>query len=222
MAAIAIPLIGSAISGLAGLFGGQQQPTQKVSGTTSSTITPNLSPIQISLMNMFTNGLQSRYQQGTDLSGYTAQGLRTINQQGNLQDQATKNILAARGQSFSPAATTADIQNSNSRLAQSSSFLNSIPLLQRQLQGEDLNNLISGFKALPTGQTTQGTLNQTSTQTVPGGGIAGLLSGLGAGLFSPTGSGGSSGISSILGGLFGGGNKVQPTAPNNSSTPFYG
>ncbi len=178
MASLAIPLITSGISALAGLFGNKSKPIQQ---TNTSTTQQNFSPLQQSLMDMFSKGAIDRYQQGTDLGGYTAGGLRQINQTADLRKLATQNILGARGQSFSPSAGVADIQGENSRLSDSSNFLNSIPLLQHQMQGADLDQLIRAFSSIPGSSTT----TQKGTGLVGGNPLAGTLSGLGAGLNAP-------------------------------------
>lgn len=196
MAGFIAPIL-SGITGLAGLFGGGQQQKTTTQGTTSqtgtsntnNTTTPNLSPIQQQLVNMFTQGAQNLYNQGpTDLSGYTAGGLQQINNSSNIANKTLSNTLAARGLSYSPAAANALTANESNRVNQSASFLQQIPLLQRQLQQQNIQGLTSAFQALPTAVTstgsgttnTTGTTNQT--QTVNGNPIAGGLSGLGSGI----------------------------------------
>ena len=232
MASLALPII----SGLAGLFGGgtqqkqatsqQSSGTQTTNGTTSSSTTPELSALQSQLSNQFGQGLINQYNQGTNLQPYEAQGLQSIQSGANAAQKATQNQIAARGLSFSPAAQTAETaQNINSG-NQTSQFLQSIPLLQRQLQQQNLQQLISGFSALPTAVGSQGTQNQTQTSNtsttgngaLSGNPTAGLFSGVGAGLAAayPSLSGqissnyGAPGIASIQNGL-----NAQSAAPNS-------
>jgi hypothetical protein len=226
MAGFIAPIIG----GLAGLFGGGTQKktvtngtitnntsnTQQTSQSGTNTSTPNLSPYQISLANLFTKGLADQYNNATNLTGYTQSGLEGINNQANLSNKVLSNMLASRGLSFSPAAASAQTQAQQSRLAQGSQFLSQIPLIQQQLKSQALGQAIQGFAALPTGVTqtanTTGTTTGTSTGTqtqngtnlVSGNPTAGLISGLGSGLFAPTSAGGSNSLSQILA-LFGGG-----------------
>lgn len=201
MATLAAPLIGGLVSGLAGLFGGgpQKTATQQTTnssnssnGTSSSSVNPNLSAEQQQLSNTYGEGLLNQYNQGTDLSGYKASGLQQINNTSNAAKKATDNMIASRGQSFSPAGATADIaQNINSG-NQQSSFLNSIPLLQKQLQSQNLSQLIQGFSALPTAVSSNGTSSNNSTGTstttgngslvAPGGQLGGAIAGIGSGL----------------------------------------
>lgn len=237
MAGFIAPIIG----GLAGLFGGGTQKNTKTSGTITNntsntqnttqsgtnTNTPNLSPYQTSLANLFTKGLADQYNNDTNLTGYTQGGLQTINNEANLNDKILNNTLAARGLSFSPVAATSEEQANLSRLGQGSSFLSQIPLLQRQLKSQALGQAIQGFSALPTGSTqtsnTSGTTTGTSTGTqtqngtnlVSGNPTAGLISGLGSGLFAPQGSGGQNSLSQILA-MFGGGGNPTPSGPSTS------
>lgn len=187
--------LGSVFGGLAGLFGGGKQQQTKTNGTISNSGTsgfnqstsPNFNPLQEALMKQFTQGASNLYNQSTNLGGYTSSGLENINQTSNA---AAKNIaanLANRGLTFSPAAGTALTQNVLSRAGQQSQFLNSIPLLQRQLQESSLGDLENAFKTIPVGQSSSGSTTQNNTQTqqgtnlVSGNPMAGLFSGLGAG-----------------------------------------
>lgn len=239
MAGFIAPIIG----GLAGLFGGGQQQKTQTNGTitssnnqtqsqqgtntgTSST-NPNLSPLQQQLASLFSQGAANLYNQSTNMSGYTQQGLEGINKTSNLNNQVLQNILTSRGLSYSPAAATAETQNQLSRTSQANSFLQQIPLLQRQLQTQSLGQLMQAFGVLPTGTTTNqsqtsnitGTSsgNQTQTQKgtnlVSGNPIAGAISGLGAGLFSPINSSGDTALSQIMA-MFGGGGNSNDGIPN--------
>src|SRR5580693_5372846 len=139
MPSLAIPLV----SGLAGLFGGgtqqkqatsqQSSGTQNTTGSTSSSTTPNLSPEQSQLSNQFGEALMNQYNQGVNLQPYEASGLSNIQSQNAAAAKATNNQIAARGLSFSPAAATAQTAENINAGNQTSSFLNSLPLLQRQL-----------------------------------------------------------------------------------------
>jgi hypothetical protein len=210
------------ISGLAGLFGGgtqatvksnsqsQQQGSQTQQGNTSQTssVTPNLSPFQQQLAQLFTQGAGDLYNQSTNLQPYTTGGLQQIQQQGGANNQVLSNILAARGLSASPAAATALSGNVLNTGNQMNQFLQTVPLLQRQLQTQSLGQLIGAFGALPTGVTSQGDTSQfgktdisqsgsmSGTNVQQGNPLGGLFSGIGAGLFGP--SSGASNLSSII------------------------
>jgi len=207
MAALALPLLTTGISALAGLFGSKPKPVTTNSSSTS-TSTPNIGGGQQGIIDDFTQGIHKQMQ-GTDLTGYTGQGLQQINQSAGVGDKMSDNILAARGLSNSPYAAFMKNQNNNNRLNQSSQFLNQIPLLQQQLRQQAIQTAISGSQAIPFGSTQSG--SSTSTQSGGGGSpVAGALSGLGAGLNAPiNGMGGTTSdlIGDKLSGIFG----SQPT-----------
>lgn len=189
-------LIGGIGGGLAGLFGGGKQQQTQTNGTitnnTSSTSNgsysnnPVFTGLQNALINQFTSGAASLYNQSTNMAPYTASGLQQINNTANASATAENANLAARGLSFSPAAATAQTQGRQAQAGQQSQFLNSIPLLQRQLQQQSLGQLMQAFQVIPTGST--GTTSQTGTQTgtqtqqgtnlVSGNPLAGATSGL--------------------------------------------
>lgn len=215
MASLAMPLLTTGISALAGLFGGKPKPlVTDTSGTTHSSSTPNIGANQQGIIDDFTSGIHKQMQ-GADLTGYTGQGLQQINQTAGVGDKMSQNILAARGLSNSPYAATLANQNNNNRLNQSSQFLNQIPLLQQQLRQQAIQTAISGSQAIPFGQTNDGNTTSHSTQTGgpnAGSPVAGALSGLGAGLNAPiNGVGGTTSdmIGQKLGSIFGG--NTEPT-----------
>lgn len=196
-----LPFIGPIISGLAGLFGGKKSSntaTSQVDETTTNT--PILSGQQQQLSDVFLKGLIDRFNQTQDLSGYSAGGLQTINEASSARQKIINNLLASRGLSFSPAATTANLMGENARLGESVNFLNQIPLLQRQLQGDALGDLMKGFSILPTATTS--TRKGTTTGTQPSSATGGLLSGIGAGLYAPYNAKGGSVLNTILGKWF--------------------
>jgi hypothetical protein len=195
--------LGSAFGGLAGLFGGGKQQKVQTNGTitnnqsgnfntnTNNTTSPNFSPLQKALMQQFTSGATNLYNESTNLQPYESSGMEQINQGANAAGQAIAANNASRGLTFSPAGTTATNQNTLNRVNQQTQLANSIPLLQRQLQQQSLQQLMQAFQVIPTGQTQtgsqSGSTTQNSTQTqegtnlVSGNPTAGLFSGLGAG-----------------------------------------
>lgn len=218
MAAAAIPLILTGLSGLAGFFGNKAKKQEQTSTTNSSqqtnqnftgTSTPNLSSNQQQLSDLFTSGAINKYLKGTDMSGITAGGLKQINQGADMKQIALRNSLASRGLSYSPYAGVVSAAQDSSRIGDSVNFLDQIPMLQRQLQSDDLGDLIKSFGALPTATTTSGTSSGTTTGTstqkgtglVGGSPWAGALEGAGSALALP-GAGGSN-LASIMKSLFG-------------------
>lgn len=194
----AIPLITAGISGLAGLFGGQPKTKTTTSDTTqnssgsfnqSGSTNPILNTNANDLMNYFTNDAVNRYNKGpVDLSGYTAGGLQQINEAGDLKQKILQNMLASKGQQFSPASVYPQQQQQSDRINQSTQFMETIPLLQKQFQDQNFQNLLSSFGAIPKGSATDasGTSTQTGTSstkgtsTDPGNSTGGLFSGIGS------------------------------------------
>ena len=84
-------------------------------------------------------------------------------------------------------------------------FLQGVPLLQRQLQTSSLDELMKAFQVQPFGTTqdqsgqsqTQGTSTMNGTNVQQGNPLGGLFGGLGAGLFAPQANGQSS-LQSII------------------------
>jgi hypothetical protein len=209
---MASALIAPLIGGLAGLIpsttttktnsssNNQGSSESNAQGQTAGSTTPNLSPFQQQLAQQFTNSATNLNNSATNLAPYTTGGLQQIQNQGGANQQILANTMAGRGLSYSPAGTAALNQNTINTGNQASTFLQSIPLLQRQLQTQSLQGLISSFGALPTGVSSTGSSTQTgsgssqssgqaaSTQTsTGGGGIGGAIAGAGAGLFAPGG-----------------------------------
>jgi hypothetical protein len=189
------------VSGLAGLFGGNATKntnqttsgTVSQSGTSSGSTTPNLSPLQTQLSNLFGSQASNLFDPNATaatLQGYETGGLQQIGQAGQAQSQVLNNTLASRGLGNSPVAVNADTLNEQNQINQSQQLLSSLPLLQRQLEQQNIQGLTSAFSALPTGVSTTGSNSGTQTTnansqtqvSTPGGGLAGLFSGLGAGL----------------------------------------
>lgn len=234
--------IGAGLSGLAGLFGGGKQQKQATNQTTTQSgsqsgtfnntgtnnfsnfgnqfgsSTPVLSPFQQALARQFTSRAQTLDNQAADMSGYTAGGLEGIDKGAQNANNILNATLASRGLAYSPAASTANTQATLNTIGQKNQFLQQIPLLQRQLQQQSLDQLMKAFQVQPVGtQTTQqttsggqqntsqsGTQNLTSNQTsntqgngvISGNPMGGLFGGFGSGLM---------GMMPILSKYFGGG-----------------
>lgn len=190
MAALAVPLLTSGISALAGLFSKPSKSTTNSSENTSSTTGYNYTPQQQDMIDQLTQNYNSRLNGPEDLSGYGATGLQNINQASNNAKTMSNNILASRGLAGSPLAAFSNIAANASQGAQQSSLENSLPLIQRQDQLQSLQGIQNLFSSMPKGSTTTGSASGTSTTTgASGGGAGGLLGGLGAALAGPSGNG---------------------------------
>lgn len=174
MASFVLPIV----SGLAGLFGGlsPQKMTQTTNSTSSGTqsssgsssTTPQLSDLQQLLSSIMGPAAVNQYQQGTNLTPYVNSGLQNINNTTNSASGQIANTLAARGLSNSPYAATAMTQPQLMAQQEQSSLLNSVPLLQQQLNTQNIGTMESAFSALPTGTSTSGTSNTSTTGTQNG------------------------------------------------------
>lgn len=222
-----IPLIGTGISALAGLFGnrGNRTPSEQTNTTTSSGSSTNsgtnmgfqnfeLSPLQSSLLNTAGYGALDRFKRGpSDVSGIIANQINNVNAGANAIRENTSRNIASRGQSFSPAASFTETMNEINKQSQINDVVNTEPLLKRQIDMENLDNIMKAFSLGPINSSNlntfsgSNTTNNSSTQrgtgliTQPGNMTGGLLSGLGAGLFTPIDGSGRT----ILDVLFGGG-----------------
>jgi hypothetical protein len=211
MATLALPLITAGISGLAGLFGNKNKTTKSTSDTTqnqsgsqSGLNTNIMSELQGNLANTAGYAALQQMRNAGDTSGIVAQGLQKVNEGGDIRSKILKNILASRGLSFSPTASSAVAQGESDRVGQGTEFLSQVPQLQRQMQMDSIKQLMSVFSALPMDTATNqnysssGETHTTGTGTQPGSPTAGLLGGFGAGLMAPNSPGGGSNLSSIL------------------------
>ena len=160
------------------LFGGgktTQHQTQTTSGT--NTAMPTYDPRFQPLLQTLLNRTGSQFNRGS----YLPQGFQTnaIEQINNANKGAETNLnasLAARGLGTSPVAAAALGGLQQQRQAQIGDLGTQLPLLERQMQQEDLQNLMATL-GLGRGQTSTMTGSMTGDMTgqQPSGGIASLL-----------------------------------------------
>lgn len=186
--------------------------------SSKSTTTPTYGAEYSPLLQTMRRLALARLQQPTDLSPYRASGMQTINQAFGNARMASNNDLTARGLSTSPVAGAVDTNNQNARAASLAGFENSLPLLARQLQAEDIG-LAGGVANMGRGSTTTGSESG-------GGGLAGGVTQLaqflgyasGKGAFGNTGINGGMDWGSIFGG---GGGGFRPPVPGNPNVGPY-
>lgn len=214
MAGFAIPLITAGISGLAGLFGNrkaartgtdQTDITNNSSTQANSSTTHNFTGEQKTLVDQIMQSIAG--QKPFDASGYTANGLQSINSGADALQRSLKNTIAARGLSFSPAGFNPLAQAESGRIAQQNQFLETIPQVQQQYDTTNLENTLKAFGVMPTDSSTTGTSATNSTGSsdrtyvLPGSGVAGALGGVGSALATPYNADGDTGLESILNSL---------------------
>ncbi len=137
---------------------------------TSSASTPTMDPTYQPMRDQLLDLITKRLNSSTDLAGYSAGGQEGINHTFDLIKQSQGNDLTARGLSTSPVAGAVDATRENARGGQMATFLNSIPLLQRELQGQDIG---MGADMLNFGR-------GTTTTGSSGGGLGGVAGNLAA------------------------------------------
>lgn len=162
--AAAIPIAMVASSVIGGLLNKKSNQTS----TTTPTIAPEYQGLQAQMLDM----VKRRLATSTDLSGYTAGGVRDINHTFDLAGQSTANALSARGLGGSPVAGAADASRNVARAGAIGNFRASIPLVQREMQGQDLG-LAGSLLGFGRGSTSTGNLSA-------GGGAAGSFENLAA------------------------------------------
>lgn len=162
-------IIASIIGGGASVAGGALANRSNATSSTTPTMDPKYGGLQQSILDMITKRLSSG---PADLSGYTASGIGTANKTYGLVKQAQTNDLTSRGLATSPIAGVVDANRENARAGDITRFQNSIPLLQRDLQTQDLgmaNSILSQGRGVTTTQAGTG-----------GGGPAGAFENLAA------------------------------------------
>lgn len=157
----ALPLagaIGSYFSNKAGKKQKQtstQTTTSANTATSAPTVTPEYSPLQKMLIDRATASLQ---RPAALPRGYEEQGIRGINRTYDLAEQSLGNNLTARGLGGSPIAGAAEGRLSGGRASDIVQFQGTLPLLERQMQQEDLasamNMLNFGIGRSTTGSNT--------------------------------------------------------------------
>lgn len=163
-----------AIPAIAALAGGLSNKGSKTSQNTITSTTPNLSSSGMDLRDQIIQQYLSQLG-GTDLSGYTSSGISNINKNAEAAKKRTTENLSARGIS-GPALDFALTNVDNQRFGDVTSFQNSIPLLQQQLQSQILSNAGNYLGSNPFGTTQKG----TGTSTQPGNFVGGALGNLGS------------------------------------------
>lgn len=167
---------------LGGLFGkkNKQQSSSTSNNSFSNTSTPTwgaeYGPLQNTLIGMSMKSLQSPYQLPRE---YEEAGIRDINHTYDLAEQNLGNTLTARGLGQSGIAGAAEGRLGGGRASDIVKFQGTLPLIQRQMQQEDMDRA-TGILGMGRGQTSTGTGTSTGTSTSTGSEGGGLGGGLGS------------------------------------------
>lgn len=124
-----------AVLGGAAAVGGALENTK---GARTTTTTPTIAPEYKTLADLLRSRAEDRLRSNLDMSGYTASGISGINDVFKGLQQSSANNLTARGLATSPIAGVVGTNLDLARGGNIVDFLNTIPLLQRQFQNEDM------------------------------------------------------------------------------------
>lgn len=171
---LALPLVLSGASFLGGMFGNRGKTSKS---TNTSTTTTNLSPGATGLNDQLLSMIRGRLSAPSALpQGYEAGGIRDINSVFDVINQSKNANLTARGLSDSP---VAGIGTDNARAGEIAKFTSGLPLVNRQLENENMDFASRLFSLQPRSQTTTGSGTNTQPGNMLGGGLDSLASMLG-------------------------------------------
>lgn len=158
-----IPAITSIASLLGGIFGNKKR-------TQPSSTVPTLDPAFGGLQGLLMKQIMARLTNPSKLpTGYEAGAISGINNTYGLAQQSLDNRLTARGLGTSPIAGAGETNMQLGRAGEISRMQAGLPLIERQLQDQDL---VSAQRLLGLGR------GQTTTQTTPSNMVAGGLGSL--------------------------------------------
>ncbi len=145
-----IPTIASAgIGAIGGALGNTQ-------GARTSTSTPTIAPGYQSLAQLLQQRAMQRLNTDTNLSGFQSTGLENIGQSFRNAQTGLNANLTARGLATSPVAAAAQARLGVAQAGQNAQFMNTIPLIQRQFQNEDMANALGQVTQLGRGTSNVG------------------------------------------------------------------
>ena len=124
-----VPLISAGISGVGSLLSNRES---------ARTSKPVIAPEFKTLADLLRTRAEERLRSSADMSGFQASGAQNINDVAGGIKQAVENNLTTRGLASSPVAATVGTNLELGRGANIAQFLNSLPLLQRQMQNQDM------------------------------------------------------------------------------------
>jgi hypothetical protein len=152
------PYLPAVAGGIAGAIGGTQ-------GGRTATQMPTVARGYETFGDLLKNRIQQRLMTGADMGGYEATGLQNINEAFGGAQQALDASLTSRGLGTSPVAGAAEGKLQQARGGEMARFLNTLPLLQREMQAQDIGMAQNQFQ--------QAGLGQSATQ--PGGVLSGAF-----------------------------------------------
>ena len=189
----------SALGGALSNRGGKTTSNSTYNNT--STSTPQLSPEQEAIYGLLSQNVMNRLRGQTPLAGYEASGLQNINESSDAIRRSIEGRLTSRGLIGSPMGATALSNLDISRGSEAAKFRNSLPLLQNDLDLQNLGAAGTVFGLRPFGETRTSSGTGTGVSTTSGNMLGGAFGGLaealgyliGRGSFGPRSNPGGSG-----------------------------
>ncbi len=166
-----IPLITAGVSALGGALSNKKSArTQEQSNRSTSTSTTSFSePAEYkTLGDLLRSRIESRLRSTMDMGGYEAGGVGAINDSFAGAQTALDADLTSRGLATSPIAGAAGGNLQSERGTNIAQFLNTLPQLKRQMEGEDLSAANTFYQSRPRNSTTTQTGTQSGTTIMPG------------------------------------------------------
>lgn len=171
---LAIPAVLAGISAIGGLLGGRRGDRTATSQSQyNQSSTTGLNPQGQGVLDRLSEIINHRLTNPTDMAGYRSQGLGNLNSTFQTMRQVLENNLTRRGLAGSPVGAVANNTLDVARGGQAADFLNSLPLLQRDQQTQDIGLMGSLLSFYP--RTTTGSGTQSGSQTYPGGMASGAF-----------------------------------------------
>jgi hypothetical protein len=164
--ALAIPISLGIGSLLASLFGrGGKKTTSEASqqGTSNLTTTQAVAPQYQEMQDLMIQNLMKRMQSPVPIAGYEASGLDAINKTWEAANLRSQNALSARGLLDSPIASLSNEQSNAARAGEQAAWINKMPLLQREMQMDDLKTTLAAIAGAPRTSQQWGTTSGTQT-----------------------------------------------------------
>ena len=168
MASFIAPLAISGLSALGSLFN-KPKVDNRFDQTQQNQSNTQFSNLQTPMEDSYAQAIKRRlsdYYMNTlnepiDLTGYRRQGVNDINTNYDLAQKGMQNMLAARGLSYSPAASNTLLSGENARIGDIARFTQGLPLLERQLREQTANQAAGFYSRIPIGTSTSGSTSST-------------------------------------------------------------
>lgn len=165
--------------GIASKIFGNRKSARTATSDFSRTDTEQYAPEYSPLQSLLISNVMRRLQSPSALpAGYAATGIGNINNISQLLRSRLENDLTARGLAGSPVAAAASASGEQARGTNIAQFQNQLPILERELQNQDLAAAMNFLRTAPMTRSITG----RGTEVAPGsamsaglGGLAGLL-----------------------------------------------